>query len=490
MHISKKYISIFIFFAALCGLCIDADAAEGDYIVLLRQSAAEEFPSGGVQTFAETGAEIKPLTDDGLCYTAKSKEDIYAHFGADNIAIVCPDATFTLFDYPQTTNDTNYSSQDWEFTMTNSVKARSACYRGNGVRVAVIDSGIAAGVTDLDYTRIEEGYNCVTNVAGNTTDTLGHGTKVATIIAGMINNGVKIAGFADKVTIVPLKVTDASSFSLSYVITALQKAKEYNCDVVNMSLGSYLGDNADTLALCKTYIDELEASGALLVAAAGNDGKKYTGDCPYEYPASYDNVISVSSLDSAGNIAASSQRNDKVCVCAPGVSVSCLTLSGIYTTASGTSFSSPIVAAAAAIAKEIYPTVNMTNFREILEETAFDYGDPGYDNSYGHGCLNTGGMMTALGVPTAIISRSGSADEGYTVQYSMVQYFLRLNSRPLKFISVFEKSGKITEVHINTVSSDSLGFEVTGGKGADTLKLYIWDENMKSIEAVMSRSLS
>ena len=58
MHISKKYISIFIFFAALCGLCIDADAAEGDYIVLLRQSAAEEFPSGGVQTFAETGAEI------------------------------------------------------------------------------------------------------------------------------------------------------------------------------------------------------------------------------------------------------------------------------------------------------------------------------------------------------------------------------------------------------------------------------------------------
>jgi subtilisin family serine protease len=114
-----------------------------------------------------------------------------------------------------------------------------------------------------------------------------HGTRVADIIAGIHGNGIGVDGIAPDAAIVSIKVFDSNGdCTIADLNTAIYKAvNDYNCDIINLSLGS---ENNSTAL--RTAIQYALSNGVIVVAASGNDADKGN---PIMYPASYDGVISV-----------------------------------------------------------------------------------------------------------------------------------------------------------------------------------------------------
>ena len=129
-----------------------------------------------------------------------------------------------------------------------------------------------------------------------------------------------------------------------------------------------------------------------MVAAAGNDGTRVNN-----YPAAYECVIGVASLDQDGQPSYFSQYGDSVYVAAPGGKVtSVLNEQNKYVTGSGTSYSCPEVVALGAMARSIFPEMNQNEFKQLLQETCDDKGDKGFDMYYGWGLINFGKASSYL----------------------------------------------------------------------------------------------
>ena len=243
------------------------------------------------------------------------------------------------------------------------------CY-GTGVRIAVIDSGCSL-IGDIEQ-NVDIGYNYIKQTT-DTTDNVGHGTFVSGIIASQSK------GISYKSKIVPLKCFDVGvTTTVSDIIDIVYDAVDiYDCDVINMSIG-FTGYSTK-LARAITYATN---NGVIVVAAVGNDGEttKY-------YPAAYENVIGVASVDKNKKHSEFSQFNNSVFVCAPGEALNSLSIEG-YSSNSGTSFASPHVSAMAAIAKCIDNSTEVNKFKELLINSSTDLGNVGYDIYYGYGLVN------------------------------------------------------------------------------------------------------
>lgn len=282
----------------------------------------------------------------------------------------------------------SYDTSSWELKMVNAPYAYKLNYTGSGVKVGVIDSGVAAH-KDLKG-RLAEGYNYIES-STNTTDTYGHGTFVSGIIAAESSER-GYEGVSPDVTIVPIKCFDGKTTKISIVCKGIYGAvDDFDCDVINMSIG--IKDKSSAL---DAAILHAENAGALMIAAVGNYGSSYL--C---YPAAYDSVIGVAAVNSSGEVweessTKGSQYNESVFVSAPGQTVSSLKYSGGYTTGTGTSFSAPFVTAAAAIMKSIDPDLNTDELKSIIKSTSIDKGDEGYDVYYGYGLLDIEGCIKSL----------------------------------------------------------------------------------------------
>lgn len=248
------------------------------------------------------------------------------------------------------------------------------------VVVAVIDSGLEATHFDLVNRIAPGGYNFFSNNS-NFNDTNGHGTAVSGVIAAQTNNSIGIAGVAGvlEVKILPLKTADNSGISqLSDVIRAIDYAIEKNVDVINLSMGSNKYSDIENAAVQRAV-----NKGIVVVAAAGNEGASY-----YDYPASYDGVLSVGSIASDNVVSGFSNRNDKVDVVAPGENIYSCYKNNSYASLDGTSFSAPVVSGVAAILKAIDPSLNPHQIAAIIQTSAIDLGPTGRDNLYGYGAVN------------------------------------------------------------------------------------------------------
>ena len=284
------------------------------------------------------------------------------------------------------------SELNWAQELVGLSTARDYEITGSGVVVGIIDSGLYDGFAAHTSATILEGTNYL--VAENhpdrhtVTDTYGHGTAVASILADS-----KI-GLAPDVTIVPLKAFDGKSGTYETLAEALRDAVDvYHCDVVNLSLGS-IENNPVMEAAVQHAID----SGVILIAAVGNrmSSKPSNGNDPYYYPASQEGVISVGAVNSAKQVTTASTQNDRLCVTAPGYRVPILTTTGNYTTGGGTSYAAPYVAAAAALALSADPTLTAEGFTAMLQATAEDLGSPGFDNAYGYGLMDLDKLLPAI----------------------------------------------------------------------------------------------
>jgi subtilisin family serine protease len=270
------------------------------------------------------------------------------------------------------------------------------------ITVCVIDSGYAAAHEDLPR-----------NATGNTdrgtgawnVDACGHGTHVAGTIAA-VNNGVGVVGVAaNAVRIHVVKVFgDSCAWTYSSSLTrAVYECVQNGADVINMSLGGPSRSWAEEMAFEWAHL-----KGALSVAAAGN-----AGNTAKSYPASYEHVLSVAAVDSRGNVAAFSQRNDAVDLAAPGVGVlSTVPSSAKYAAWSGTSMAAPHVAGVAALVWSHNPQWTNTQVRDALVATAFDLWPAGRDDASGYGIVQAQKALARLqGTGGGNTTGTGSSNE-------------------------------------------------------------------------------
>jgi thermitase len=254
--------------------------------------------------------------------------------------------------------------------------------QSGGVRVGVIDTGFERTHPDLagklvgcatSYT------NAVTIIEGVCVDDNGHGTHVSGTITANTNNGTGVAGVAFNSPIVACKAlaTAAGVGLTSDIANCLNWTSNQGVKVISMSLG---GGESSTL---QTAVRNAAAKDILLVAAAGNDG-----DATLNYPAAYQEVMSVAATDDSDRRADFSNANGDVEIAAPGDLVTSTFLAGTYLDLSGTSMATPHVSGVAAVVFTQNPGISASSVRSRLTSTADDLGPAGRDPSFGFGRVN------------------------------------------------------------------------------------------------------
>ena len=259
---------------------------------------------------------------------------------------------------------------------------------GKGVTVAILDSGVMAGHEDLpNVTRMEVSYQ---GDSLGLDDAIGHGTHVAGIIGAAMGNGVGGAGIAPGVRLLSLRITnDQGSSTDSKLICGLQAAVEAGAQIVNISLGG-----PGYSAVFQKAVNEATEAGVTVVAAMGNDGT----NC-LNYPAGYDNVIGVVSVDRTGSRASGSTYGTWADVAAPGAVIWSTHTTPRYWRKSGTSMASPVVAGVAALYQSVHPEATPAQITARLKATATKGG-----SNLGAGIVNAAAALSEKpGTPAAEI---------------------------------------------------------------------------------------
>jgi serine protease AprX len=312
---------------------------------------------------------------------------------------------------------------------------------GTGARVCVVDTGVRMDhVMYADRIDTAASYDFVNNDS-NPADDQGHGTHVTGTVLG--GNGLVVEfgcdgtetfqGVAPNATVIAVKVLDALGGGQdSDIAAALDHCVDPNlpggpADVINLSLGggAFTGpcDGLDPMA---DAANDAVAAGAVVVAAAGNEGR--TGSIVS--PACGSQVIAVGATykDSYPNCEnplatwswcfdlfcfdfcsdPSPQADDPVCfsnrsdmidVAAPGCSIMSADMTGNSTVSEkcGTSMAAPHVAGLAALLVQSQPGITPVEVRQAIRDGAVDRGPAGFDDTYGHGRIDAIGSLSQLG---------------------------------------------------------------------------------------------
>lgn len=246
--------------------------------------------------------------------------------------------------------DAGSANYQWQHYAVGSFFAWNARYKGQGVKVAVIDSGLDSNHEDIKGVQY---YNAITGTEGSApekTGNHGHGTHVAGIIGAVSNNGKGGSGIAPEAQIYGLKVFDGAGAKSSDIARAINHATNtYKVDLINMSLGGP-GCSGDEYAAILNAINK----GTAIIAAAGNDGSKTKS-----YPAAIPEVICVAATDKNNARASFSNYGAWVDLCAPGVDIYSTLPTTINTAGygfmSGTSQATPVVTGTAAVVLSANP---------------------------------------------------------------------------------------------------------------------------------------
>ncbi|MFN0204770.1 MAG: S8 family peptidase [Planctomycetota bacterium] len=239
----------------------------------------------------------------------------------------------------------------------------------SSVVIAVCDTGVDPMHSDLQG-KLVPGYNYISNNT-NTTDDHGHGTHVAGIAAADTNNAVGIAGIGYRCNIMPVKVLDATGTgSWSSVASGISFASLNGAKVINLSLGGSAGSQS-LLNAINLAVDR----GSVVIAAAGNSGVSTE-----HFPAAYTNCIAVgASTPTDGRASFSNYGLSWVDVAAPGSSIVStfptytVTMGSNatgYTTLSGTSMATPVVAGVAGLLYAyLGASARPASVRSLIEST-------------------------------------------------------------------------------------------------------------------------
>jgi len=245
--------------------------------------------------------------------------------------------------------------------------------RGKGVRVAIVDSGIAQNHPDLKKKIVLQ--RDFVNEDGRAEDDVPHGTHVAGTVAAVTNNGKGGAGGCPGCRLVIAKVGDSNTLTDRDIVQGIRWSTDRGVKALNMSFGG--PGYSDAL---KNAVDYAAGKGVVLVAASGNSGKNER-----LYPGAFPNVIAVGATNRDDRKTGFSTYGDWVDVVAPGKGI-ISTVPGGYASYDGTSMAAPHVTALAGLLAA--QGRDPAQIKERILSTAMDLGREGRDPLYGEGRIN------------------------------------------------------------------------------------------------------
>lgn len=410
---------------------------------------------------------------------------------------------------PPTVGETQEYANQGGLGRIHAGEANEAGFTGQGIVVAVVDTGLNTLHPDLKNNIAPGGYDFIRNTATikDYADVEFHGSHVSGIIAAG-RNGFGMRGVAYNAKILPLAAISSGGGPLNAVELAFNRATDLGADVLNGSFGpgdaanqSFVDNGAqffwnqalrDADAI-KNFID----NGGIPVFAAGNSftpssaliNNNPTGlgfvpfirpsnaniaiGQPGAYRASEDGVtlttlnadysslegklIVVVALKEDNTIADFSNRcgvTKDWCIGAPGVNITSTLSSNSYIAYDGTSMAAPHVAGAVAVLLEQHPELTQSQIVHLLLTSATDIGDAGVDDIYGHGLLNLNAATQATGPFSVVTGTNLSSGSVLLVNSS-------LHSSP-----VFGQSfaNKLAATKIGVLDANTLNFKTAFGK--------------------------
>jgi hypothetical protein len=269
--------------------------------------------------------------------------------------------------------------------------------------IGIIDDVVDAAVADVSQVKV------LPSSPGRTLDPNGdpetaHGTAVASVAAGRAD-GQGVIGIAPGA---PLLSYGLKTFSCGEAVDGILALADAGAKVINIS-----ASEPDDCHAMQLAIGAADGEGALVVAAAGNDGER--GD-PIAYPAAYPHVLTVGALDLGLAPASFSTAGDGVDVAAPGQTVPAAVPPGLdrdgtpdgLNVPTGTSFAAPIVSGLASWLIAARPALGPGQVADVLRSTAKDVSTPGWDSRSGFGLPS---LAAALAAPAPAADR-GEPDDG------------------------------------------------------------------------------
>jgi subtilisin family serine protease len=302
------------------------------------------------------------------------------------------------------------------------LSAYNAGGRGQGVKVAVVDSGINPALAEFAG-RIDPASRDVAAGRG-VTDTEGHGTAVSAVIAAGRNDS-GMMGVAFEATILSLNTSNPKDCSTDGgckhydrdIGNAIDIARENGARVINISLG---GEGAGGAVL--SAISRATAAGIVVVISAGNESEANPSGFALQSAAQGNGLLIIAGAhDSARQMASFSNRagdGAQVYLTALGRGVLAPDETGALYQWNGTSFSAPVISGAAALLASAFPNLTGAQIVELLLSSADDAGSAGQDSVYGRGILNIArafepkGQTTLAGSAIAVSTTSNGTTSG------------------------------------------------------------------------------
>lgn len=378
------------------------------------------------------------------------------------------------------TTDT-YINEQYALEMMETYDAWDIVTGDASVMVAIIDTGIDINHLEFQGRLSPISYNATTEQIGldHVIDDQGHGTAVTGVIAANKDNNEGIAGIAQATELLIIKAneTGEDAFYDSVLAEAIYYAVDNGADIINMSLG---GAHANqTVQDAITYAFDHDV---IVVAAAGNDGIEEP-----QYPAAYEHVIGVSSVDEDGFLSAFSNYGDYIDIAAPGGDIITTGVDDTYYIFSGTSFAAPQITGVLALIKSLDTTKTNIEILNNLYGGITDLNDPLF---YGAGLVNTYQSVNSDYIQLSFDTPYDGVDPLYHPKAEAITELPFLNEDDKLFLGWYLDSDLTIPFEMETVLETDTVFYAKWVDETYTLTLYdesnILDETVYSYQDIPS----
>lgn len=365
------------------------------------------------------------------------------------------DASVLSYSYDAYSDPLYTKGYQWFHAGIDTKGAWALGYKGKGVLVGVLDSGVDTDHEDL-----------VDNMAGAITvtdsdsaeDENGHGTNVAGIIAEVGGNNKGGVGVAPEAKIYSVKIADAKGeVQLSDEIKGIKAAISRGVDVINLSVGRagfvyYNGVKYSTASSSEqSALDAAAAAGITVVAAAGNDSTDVIA-----YPAACNNVISVAAYDSDANLTSFSNYGSWVDIVAPGDAINATGINNDYVGYKGTSQASPMVAGIAALVYSTNDSYISTNTSATTKTVTSKVINTAWNHTFTYTTdSNVTHSVTGGAMASSAVSAKDNSD-------------IIIPKKPTISLSTDSITGAVTVKFKTSTSGDGIRYTIVGTYPDDT----------------------